>query len=94
MVSVDLKPHIGLMGTAIGVVEVEFQQWMVFACVDNQPKRLVGYLGYHENAHIQPVVHLPDSTWHQIKVAAEKAKGGAISEVTQLSELRDSNGEE
>ena len=95
MVTVELKQHIGHTGTPLGVVEEKFDQWMMFASINGRPRILVGFLGFHANAHIQPVVDLPESVWLDIKEAAEKEKArlqggsGAISEVTPLPSVRD-----
>lgn len=69
---VELRPHIGQMATAVGVVDVEHDQWIVLAGVEKDQVRQVGYLGKKPGSKIQPVVSLPDSVWSSI--ASELAK--------------------
>ena len=66
MMIVELRPHIGQMATAVGVVDVEHDQWIVLAGVEKDQVRQVGYLGKKPGSKVQPIVSLPNSVWESI----------------------------
>ncbi len=63
---IELRPHVGIMTTAVGLVEVTHDQDILI--VDGVH---VGYVGHHEGAHIQPIVNLPQQTWDKIRQEVE-----------------------
>ena len=66
MMIVELRPHIGQMATALGVVDVEHDQWIVMAGVEEDRVRQVGYLCKKPGSKVQPILSLPDSVWGKI----------------------------
>jgi len=51
-IQVELRPHIGKQPTAFGPIEVEHNQWMIFARREGGPMLHVGYVGKQPNAPI------------------------------------------
>lgn len=87
MMEVDLRPHVGHMGTALGVAEVEFDQWIVFARDDGRDWVQIGYLGKQPGAHLQSIVALPESQWKAIQDALA-AKVNAVPAIAKLSKIQ------
>jgi len=80
---VELRPHIGQMSTAVGVVDVEHDQWIVLAGVEDGKVRQVGYLGHKPGSKVQPIVSLPESVWS--KITAGLLELPELSEWSSLS---------
>ena len=81
---IELRPHVGIMTTAVGLVEVTHDQDILI--VDGVH---VGYVVHHEGAHIQPIVNLPQQTWDKIRQEVEAVRGKATAPATKLTILED-----
>lgn len=81
---IELRPHVGIMATAVGLVEVTHDQDILV--VDGVH---VGYVGHHEGAHIQPIVDLPQQVWDKIRQEVESVRGKATAPATKLTILED-----
>lgn len=66
------------MATALGVVDVEHDQWQVFAGASEAELKLVGYLPKAEGSRLMPVINLPDQLWEVILKECKAFKGGDV----------------
>lgn len=78
MFTTELRKHIGQMATALGVVNVEHDQWQVFVSTETQLPQLVGYLPHAKGSRLMPVLNLPDQIWKEIVSQCEAIKGDTV----------------
>ena len=81
---VELRPHVGIMSTAVGLVEVTHDQDLLL--VDGVH---VGYVGHHEGAHIQPIANLPEQVWEKVRKEVESVRGKSTAPATKLAVIQD-----
>jgi hypothetical protein len=78
MMIVKIEKHIGQMATALGVVNVDHDQYQVFAGASEADLKLVGYLPKAEGSRFMPVINLPDQLWDVIINECKSFKGGDV----------------
>ncbi len=71
---VELKPHTCEKKTSIGVVEQEFDQFLLIVN-DNH----VGYVGKHNNAHINFIQRLPRAVTQEIAKEVGRLKSEDVT---------------
>lgn len=77
-VVVELRPHVGQMATALGVANVEHDQWMVFGKSDQVPNPVfLGYIGKREGA--------PFNGYTTYRDLPRSVKDDIVSQVAKLA---------
>lgn len=77
-VVVELRPHVGKMNTALGTVDVEHDQWMVFGKSDQVPAPVfLGYIGKREGA--------PFNGYTTYRDLPKSVKDDIVSQVAKLA---------
>ncbi len=85
-IEVELKPHKGMVQTAVGVVEHVLPQSVIFV-----NGKWAGYVGDEPGSHISIILTgLPDAVLQEIKRKVDELRGHASSAITQAKEVRES----
>lgn len=88
MISVELKPHVGVRETRLGVFEIEFDQWMVMV-----NGRLAGFVGKYPGARVSLVVqNLPKQIVQEIKTKVDELLGGVSPGIAEAAVIPTDDG--
>lgn len=76
--TIELRPHIGKMNTAIGVIDVEHDQWMVYGKTPEIEKAIfLGYIGKREGS--------PFNGYTTYRDLPQCAKDAVVEQVAKLT---------
>ena len=86
---IELRPHIGVMGSPLGPVQVEHDQWLVIGHTANAKPIHLGYLPKREGAKVLYLSGIRDELppvfvgeiQRQAEEAASKLRLGVVEEV-------------